>query len=319
MKRSFKTNVRGSWLTVPGALIALLLLLVALTSGAEASDLPQKRFSSPEAAIQALLTAIQAGDEKSMQAILGPGSKQLVSSGDSVADNAGREKFVAAYGQQHSLKASGSDTVILSIGADQWPLPIPIVKKKNSWLFDSAKGKKEILNRRIGRNELQIIEAIDAYVDAQHEYASKDCRGGGKVEFAQRLISTPGSRDGLYWEAQEGQQHSPLGPLMARAARDGYTTEGNLSPFHGYYLKILKGQGKHANGGTYNYIVKGKMILGFGLLAYPAEYGNSGIMTFMVNQDGVIYEKNLGRNTRRIAEAMSLFDPDRSWKKVKRP
>lgn len=319
MSRSFKTNIRGSWRTLSGALIALLLLLVALTSGARAADLPQKRFSSPEAAVEALLAAIQAGDEKAMQSILGPGSRQLISSGDSVADSAGREKFVAAYGQQHSLKASGADTVILNIGADQWPLPIPIVKKKNRWLFDSAKGKKEILNRRIGRNELQIIDAIDAYVDAQHEYASKDCRGGGKVEFAQRLISTPGSRDGLYWEAQEGQQHSPLGPLMARAARDGYTTEGNLSPFHGYYLKILKGQGKHANGGTYNYIVKGKMILGFGLLAYPAEYGNSGVMTFMVNQDGVIYEKNLGRNTRRSAEAMTLFDPDRSWKKVKRP
>lgn len=319
MSRSFKTNIRGSWRTLSGALIALLLLLVALTSGARAADLPQKRFSSPEAAVEALLAAIQAGDEKAMQSILGPGSRQLISSGDSVADSAGREKFVAAYGQQHSLKASGADTVILNIGADQWPLPIPIVKKKNRWLFDSAKGKKEILNRRIGRNELQIIDAIDAYVDAQHEYASKDCRGGGKVEFAQRLISTPGCRDGLYWEAQEGQQHSPLGPLMARAARDGYTTEGNLSPFHGYYLKILKGQGKHANGGTYNYIVKGKMILGFGLLAYPAEYGNSGVMTFMVNQDGVIYEKNLGRNTRRSAEAMTLFDPDRSWKKVKRP
>jgi len=313
------TNITGRWLTLPICLVMVLLMLATLASSGRAADLPQKRFSSPEAAVQALVAAIQAGNEKAMQSILGPGSRQLISSGDNVADSAGREKFVAAFGQQHSLKTTTADTVILSIGADQWPLPIPIVKKKNSWLFDSAKGKKEILNRRIGRNELQIIDAIDAYVDAQHEYASKDCRGGGKVEFAQRLISTPGSRDGLYWEAPEGQQQSPLGPLMARAAREGYSTEGNLSPFHGYYFKILKGQGKHAKGGTYNYVVKDKMILGFGLAAYPAEYGNSGIMTFMVNQDGIIYEKNLGRNTRRIAEAMTLFDPDRSWKKVKRP
>jgi hypothetical protein len=209
--------------------------------------------------------------------------------------------------------------MILHIGADDWSMPIPIVKKGKSWGFDIGKGKKEILNRRVGRNELNVIDVIDAYVDAQHEYASKDCRGSGKVEFSQRLISTPGSRDGLYWEAGEGEQQSPLGPLIAQAAKEGYTAEGNLSPFHGYYFKILKGQGAHAKGGSYNYVVKDKMILGFALVAYPAEYGNSGVMTFVVNQEGNIFEKNLGKNTHQLAEAITTYNPDKSWKKVKKP
>ena len=158
---------------------------------------------------------------------------------------------------------------------------------------------------------------LDAYVDAQHEYASKDCRGSGKVEFAQRFISTPGNRDGLYWEAKEGEQQSPLGPLIASAAKEGYSAGDNLSPFHGYYFKILKGQGKHAKGGAYSYVVKDKMILGYAVVAYPAEHGNSGVMTFLVNQEGTIIEKNLGKDTKRIAEAMTVYNPDKSWKKVK--
>jgi hypothetical protein len=244
----------------------------------------------------------------------------LVYSGDGVADNSGRDRFVEAYEQKHSLEARNSTTRVLHIGSDDWSLPIPIVKSKNGWSFDAGKGKKEILKRRIGRNELQVIEVLDAYVDAQQEYASKDCRGAGRVEFAQRIISTPGTRDGLYWQAVEGEQQSPLGPLMARAAKEGYDTkDGNLSPFHGYYFKVLTGQGPGAVGGTYQYVVKGKMILGFALIAYPAEYGNSGVMTFLVNQEGVIYEKDLGRDTRRLAEAVTLFNPDKGWKKVPQP
>jgi len=226
---------------------------------------------------------------------------------------------VAAYEQKHSLAVKNDSTRILQIGADNWSLPIPIVKRSNGWVFDAGKGKKEILNRRIGRNELQVIEVLDAYVDAQQEYASKDCRGAGKVEFAQRIISTPGSHDGLYWEAGAGELQSPLGPLMARAAKEGYDTrDGSLSPFHGYYFKILTGQGPNASGGNYQYVVKGKMILGFALIAYPAEYGNSGVMTFMVNQEGVIYEKDLGKGTLRFAEAATLFNPDKGWKRVTR-
>lgn len=297
--------------------VTVSLLLSASIPDSRAAEVLQTRFSAPEAAVDALVAASRADDLQTLQAILGPGSEELISSGDSVADNASREKFVAAYEQKHFLEARTAGTMILHVGADDWAMPIPIVKKENRWGFDLEKGKREILNRRIGRNELHVMEVIDAYVAAQHEYASKDCRGGGKVEFAQRFISSPGSRDGLYWEAREGEEQSPLGPLMASAAQEGYAAAGNLSPFHGYYFKILKEQGEHAEGGPYNYVVKDKMILGFALLAYPAEYGNSGVMTFMANQEEAIFEKDLGENTRRLAEAITDYNPDKSWKKVK--
>jgi Protein of unknown function (DUF2950) len=310
-------NIGRVWPALLACLVTAVLLISASAQDSGAAGVRQKLFPSPDEAVQALVGAAKADDLETMLAILGPGSQELISSGDNVADNAGRDKFVASYEQKHSLEARTAGTMILHIGADDWSMPIPIVSKGNGWGFDIGKGKKEILNRRIGRNELQVIDMIDAYVDAQHEYASKDCRGAGKVEFAQRFISTPGSRDGLYWEAKDGEQQSPLGPLIASAAKEGYSTEGNLSPFHGYYFKVLKGQGKHAGGGTYNYVVKDKMILGFALVAYPAEYGNSGIMSFVVNQEGIIFEKNLGKNTRRIAEAITVYNPDKSWKKVK--
>lgn len=313
------TKIARGWLAVLAGVTAVLLTVV-LAADCQAAGVRQKRFATPEQAAQALVEASRTDDLKGMLAILGPGSRELIYSGDGVADNAGRDRFVAAYEQKHSLEAKNGATRVLHIGADDWSLPIPIVKRKNGWSFDAGKGKKEILNRRIGRNELQVIEVLDAYVDAQQEYASKDCRGAGKVEFAQRIISTPGSHDGLYWEAREGEQQSPLGPLLARAAREGYDTrEGNLSPFHGYYFKVLTGQGPNATGGTYQYVVKGKMILGFALIAYPAEYGNSGVMSFMVNQEGVIYEKNLGKETRRLVEAVTRFNPDKGWKKVSQP
>jgi hypothetical protein len=308
---------RRGRLIVLACIIAVAVLFIGASSNSLAAGISQKRFSSPEEAVKSLVAAVRANDEKEMLAILGPGSKELISSGDEVADMAGRKKFIEAYDQMNSLEQKSANTELLHIGADNWPMPIPIVKKDTTWVFDIGRGKQEILNRRIGRNELHVIEVLDAYVDAQQEYASKDCSGSGKVEFAQRLISTEGKRDGLYWEAKEGEQESPLGPLIASAAKEGYTKEGNLSPFHGYYFKILKGQGKHAEGGAYNYAVKGRMILGFALVAYPAEYGNSGVMTFMVNQKGTIYEKNLGKNTKHIAEAMKIFDPDKTWKKTK--
>jgi hypothetical protein len=308
---------RRGRLIVLACIIAVAILFIGASSNSLAAGISQKRFSSPEEAVKSLVAAVRANDEKEMLAILGPGSKELISSGDEVADMAGRKKFIEAYDQMNSLEQKSANTELLHIGADNWPMPIPIVKKDTTWVFDIGRGKQEILNRRIGRNELHVIEVLDAYVDAQQEYASKDCSGSGKVEFAQRLISTEGKRDGLYWEAKEGEQESPLGPLIASAAKEGYTKEGNLSPFHGYYFKILKGQGKHAEGGAYNYVVKGRMILGFALVAYPAEYGNSGVMTFMVNQKGTIYEKNLGKNTKHISEAMKIFDPDKTWKKTK--
>ena len=306
-----------AWTALLLCVVTVLLLVSASAPDSLAAQVRQALFPSPDAAVQALVAAARADDLKTMQAILGPGSEELISSGDSVADNLSREKFVAAYKEKHSLEARAAGTMILHIGTDDWTMPIPIVKQGKSWVLDIGQGKEEILNRRIGRNELHVIDVIDAYVAAQHEYASKDCRGGGKVEFAQRFISSPGSHDGLYWEAGEGEEQSPLGPLLARAAQEGYAAEGNLSPFYGYYFKILKEQGEHAEGGRYQYVVNDKMILGFALLAYPAEYGNSGVMTFMVNQEGIIFEKDLGENTRSLAEAITVFNPDESWEKVK--
>jgi hypothetical protein len=307
------------WTVLLAGVVSALLLIFVSAPDLRAAQGPQTFFPSPDAAVQALVAAARTDDLKTMLAILGPGSEELISSGDNVADNLGREKFVAAYEQKHSLKARTADAMILQIGTDDWTMPIPVVKQGNNWRFDTGQGKQEILNRRIGRNELLVLDVIDAYVAAQHEYASKDCRGGGKVEFAQRFISSPGSRDGLYWETGEGEEQSPLGPLLARAAQEGYAAEDNLSPFYGYYFKILKEQGEHAEGGAYPYVVKGKMILGFALLAYPAEYGNSGVMTFMANQEGIIFEKDLGENTRSLAEAITVYNTDESWTEVKDP
>ena len=290
-------------------------MFISASDARATADL-QTLFPSPVAAVQALVAATKADDLQTIQTILGPGSEELISSGDKIADNASRDKFVASYEEKHSLEARTADTMILHVGVDDWTMPIPIVKQGETWSFDISQGKQEILNRRIGRNELHVIDVIDAYVAAQHEYASKDCRGGGKVEFAQHFISSPGSREGLYWQAGEDEEQSPLGPLLARAAQEGYGAENNLSPFHGYYFKILKEQGQDAKGGSYNYVVKGRMILGFALVAYPAEYGNSGVMTFLVNQDGIISEKDLGANTRILAEAMTVYNPDESWQKV---
>jgi hypothetical protein len=300
------------------ALLAFIVTAAMFISASDAWATPdlQTRFVSPEAAVQALVAATKADDLQTIQAILGPGSEELISSGDRVADKVIRDKFVASYEEKHSLEVRSDDTMILHVGGDGWTMPIPLVKQAESWSFDISQGKQEILNRRIGRNELHVIDVINAYVAAQHEYASKDCRGGGKVEFAQHFISSPGSRDGLYWQIREDEAPSPLGPLFALAAQEGYEAENNLSPFHGYYFKILKEQGKDAKGGPYNYVVKGRMILGFALVAYPAEYGNSGVMTFVVNQDGIIFEKDLGANTRNLAEAMTVYNPDESWQKV---
>ncbi|MEW6586780.1 MAG: DUF2950 domain-containing protein [Nitrospirota bacterium] len=303
------------WLTFPACFIAAAIIFLGAVQGAQASGVKQRSFSSPDEAARSLAVAVRAHDTEEMLVILGPGGKELISSGDEAADRTGREKFLKAYDETNALQQESADKMVLCVGSDNWPLPIPIVKKGAVWVFDTQKGKQEILNRRIGRNELRVIDVLHAYVDAQYEYATKDCMGGGKVEFAQRLISTDGKHDGLYWEAKEGEEESPLGLLVAQAAKEGYANP-NLQPFHGYYFRILKGQGKQANGGAYNYMVNGKMILGFAIVAYPAEYGNSGVMTFKVNQEGIIYQKNLGKNTKRRAEGMRLFDPDKTWKKV---
>ena len=305
---------------IPNYLILLLALLVipagSVTALAASSPKAQKSFASPEDAVKSLIAAVRNNDNKELAAILGPGSKAIVSSGDPVADQAGRERFVKFYDEKNAIEGASTGKAVLAIGNEEYPFPIPVVKKGDRWRFDARAGKEEILNRRIGRNELEVIDVLRAYVDAQRDYASKD-RDGHGVEFARKIRSTPGKKDGLYWKSKEGGEESPLGPLAAEAAREGYAKlERNPVPFHGYLFRILQAQGKNADGGAYDYVVNGRMILGYAMVAYPAQYGASGIMTFIVNQNGIVYQKDLGKNTGKVAAAMKLYNPDKSWKKV---
>jgi hypothetical protein len=300
-------------------IISFMVTLVSIGPDASAT-VKQETFKSPEEAVQALVTAAKADDGSKLLAIFGPGSEDLVFSGDQVADKNALRKFAGEYEVKHALEEQGPGKMVLHVGNDDWPLPVPIVKKGQSWVFDTPAGKEEILNRRIGRNELATIDVLRAYPAAQREYASEDRDRNGEMEFAQKIVSTPGKHDGLYWPAKPGEEESPFGPLIAAATRQGYTRkEGQRTPFKGYFYRILKGQGKDAAGGAYNYVVNGKMVLGYALVAYPAKYGSSGIMTFIVNQDGNVYQKDLAKDTDKLAGAMTIFDPDKTWKKVKEP
>jgi hypothetical protein len=290
----------------------------AFAAGARSSG-TQMSFSSPEEAARALAAAAKAHDVKALMAVLGPDGKQLISSGDDVADKNGRQHFVQLYEGKSKIVKEGDGRALLEVGENGWPFPIPIVKTAEGWRFDTAAGKKEILHRRIGKNELATIQACLSYVDAQREYASMDRGGDRSPEYAQKFVSEPGKKDGLYWEVKPGEKESPLGILFANARREGYekSKSGNKpTPFHGYYFKILKAQGKNAPGGAFDYVVGGRMIGGFALLAYPAQYGSSGVMTFMVDHSGEVYEKDLGSKTSSTAQSIMSFDPDRSWRKV---
>lgn len=284
-----------------------------------AGSAAEQGFGSPEDAVKGLLSAMKSHDKNALQAIFGPGSKDIVSSGDPVADEAVRERFIQLYQEKHLLQKESDERVRLLVGKEDWPFPVPIVRKKFLWQFDTRQGREEILARRIGRNELSAIQVSLAYVDAQREYALKDRDGDGILAYAQKIRSEPGKKDGLYWEAGTGSDQSPLGPLMAQAQGEGYDLKkrgSGSSPYHGYYYRILTAQGKDAAGGAYDYMVKGKMIGGFALVAYPAKYGSSGIMTFVVNHDGVVYQKDLGKDTAKAPKAMKLFNPDGTWQKV---
>jgi hypothetical protein len=301
------------------AIIAGVMMFAGFFQSVFAANANQKTFKSPEEAVKTLAEAVKGNDTKELLAIFGPAGKELIFSGDEVADKTGRERFIKAYEEMNKLVNENDAKVILHVGNGDWPFPIPVVKKGEYWLFDTMAGREEILNRRIGRNELNAIQVCLAYVDAQREYVMKDRDGDKLLEYAQKFVSEKGKKNGLYWETKEDEPQSPLGPLIAKAAKEGYTGKkpgGKRSPYHGYYYKILKSQGKNAPGGEYDYVVNGKMVGGFALVAYPAEYGDSGIMTFIVNQDGVVYEKNLGKETEKIAAAMKKFDPDKTWKKV---
>jgi len=242
---------------------------------------------------------------------------EIVFSGDEVADREARKRFVSAYDAKHNVNVEG-DKAFLVVGADDFPLPIPLIRREANWTFDTAAGRLEVLYRRIGRNELDAIQTCLAYVDAQNEYAEKDRTGAGPGVYARRIVSSSGKKDGLYWPASDGDA-SPLGELVAQASEEGYKAGTGRTPYHGYYYRILTRQGPNAPGGVLNYIVRGKMIGGFALLAFPAEYGNSGVMTFLVNHSGTVYQKDLGDYTTSLAERMTWFDPDQTWKKVDTP
>ena len=291
--------------------LAAASLAFAMTSAASA----QQTFSTVEGAASALAGAAKAGDRGAVLTVLGKGAVDIVSSGDPVADAEARQKFLTAYDAKHQITMDGDNKAIMVIGPENYPFPIPLVRKDGNWQFDTATGRKEILYRRIGRNELDTIQSCLAYVDAQNEYADM-MRSGELAPYAQRFVSSSGKKDGLYWSPAAGEPLSPLGELVAGATREGYEVNGSGAPYHGYHFKILKRQGPNAAGGAHDYVVNGKMIGGFALVAYPADYGNSGVMTFTVNHDGVVFEKDLGEETEKIAPRISSFNPDHTWKKV---
>jgi len=296
--------------------LGLALLALALPVSASADD--EQTFASPQEAVNALVTASKSNDTNGLHSIFGAAGHDLISP-DVVQATEEYKLFVQHLTEKTELVSNSDSNVTLEIGADGWPFPIPLVKQDGQWFFDTAAGAEEILNRRIGMDEIGAINVCHSYVDAQREYASQDRMGDGVLAYAQFLRSTPGTHDGLFWPTnQPGEELSPLGPLIAQARVDGYHRTAKMlndeqAPYHGYYFKILTRQGKHAPGDKYNYIINGRMIGGFALVAWPAEWGNTGVMTFIVNQQGNVYQKNLGIKTAKIAKAITTYDPDDTW------
>ena len=292
-----------------------LLLMMCFPFCSMAQHPGQKVFSTPEEASNALVTAVQSNDERATLDLLGSDGKQIVSSGDETEDARNRAGFVQAYREMHRLVTEPDGTTTLYIGARNWPTPIPLVHKGRSWYFDTGAGKKEILYRRVGRNELSTIRVCQELVAAE-----KDYRRTQPEEYAEKILSDAGRRNGLYWPAAAGEAQSPIGPLVASAVAEGYTNGKELaqSPYRGYYFHILTQQGKHAPGGAKSYIANGKMIDGFAFVAYPAEYRSSGVMTFIVGSDGVVYERDLGNETVELAKAMKQYDPNANWHRAEK-
>ena len=299
--------------------LASLVSLGFLSLMGSAADARPATYASPQEAVDALVASAKSGNPRDIVTVLGHEGRKLASSGNEVADAAARKRFVAAYDEAHELReAPGGGPYTLYLGKDDYPFPIPIAQSAGKWWFDTAAGADEILARRIGENELSAIEVMHAYVDAQREYAEAD-RDGKGVQYARRLLSSDGKMDGLYWPTEEGEPESPLGPLVADARAEGYSARKDRpAPYHGYVFHVLTAQGKDASGGAQNYLVGGRMIGGFALAAIPAVYGASGIMTFIVNQDGVVYQRDLGPDTARIAGRMQTFDPQAPWQRVDR-
>jgi Protein of unknown function (DUF2950) len=297
--------------------LGIALALVIALSGAAHAAPGQKSFESLDDAVNALITAFRAADRKALVEIFGAKGRPLVESGDDVADRRAFQGFVSEYERAHRLEGGGGK-VVLYVGQDDFPFPVPLVPDGPRWVWDTDAGDDEILYRRVGRNELAAIQVCLAYVDAQREYYAQDRTGAGILEFAQRFASTKGKRDGLFWVTRPGERPSPFGPLVAQARAEGYRRAegGGPTPYHGYFYRPLFAQGPVAPGGAYDFVVRGHMIGGFALVAFPARYGVSGIMTFIVSHDGVVYQKDLGPGTTKIAEAMKAYNPDSTWRKV---
>ncbi len=305
-------NVRKASLPIWFFVLGLIVLFV----GCKTADKPSyKVFATPDDAGNALLQAAKSGDQNEVLEIFGPESKKIIYSSDTVQDKAAVEAFIKGYGVMHRWRKMPDGSQVLLIGADNFPFPIPLRKTAaGQWFFDAGAGEEEILRRRVGRNELAVMDVCLGLVDAQYEYFSQPRDGGSTKQFAQKFISDPGKQNGLYWDSPAGQPQSPLGPLAAFATADGYTVKQDAhQPFHGYFFRILNKQTGNTPGGAKDYTVDGKMVGGFAFVAYPSEYGNSGIMTFIINQDGVLLQKDLGKTTTATATAMTAFDPDHSW------
>jgi hypothetical protein len=322
MKPSEKPSIAGApsarFPLLPATLFVMLVFGSPSATCAEKAEDTGKKFTSPEEAVAALRLATAAADTNALRIILGPASEALQNPDRIQATNE-LITFSSALAETNHLVRVSDKFVVLELGDDLWPFPVPIVKTDGSWYFDADAGKDELLSRRIGKNELATLPVLRAYVEAQREYASADHDGDEVLEYAQRLVSSPAKHDGLYWPADLDGEESPLGPLVAYAQVEGYSPElraedeAERGPYHGYYFKILTRQGKHAPGGKYNYVTNGNMIGGFALVAWPAEYGDSGIMTFVVNQQGRVYQKDLGAQTSKLAKRIKAYDPDSSW------
>jgi hypothetical protein len=305
------TSIR--WIRIV-SLAVLAAFLISTNVGRLTAQQPtQMSYASPNDAVVALVSAAKAHDKDQLMQIFGPGAKEILSSGDEVADTQTREMFLKKYNQMSRFVKQPDGSVELYLGAENWPFPVPLVQKNGRWLWNTNAGKKEVLYRRIGRNEFDTIDTLQGLVEAQKEYASQP-RDGGPKQYAQKLLSDEGKHNGLYWQTSEGQPPSPAGPLIAGAFSQGYRKgKGGPVPFHGYVYRLLTSQGPNAPGGTKNYMVDGKLTGGFAILAYPVEYRNSGIMTFVVNQDGKVYQKDLGPKTESLAAGIKSFNPDKSW------
>jgi hypothetical protein len=296
--------------------VLIAVLLLCFPGVAEAAD--QRTFATPADAVKALIKATEDGDQQEMLAIFGDDGKDLVFSGDAVQDKASREKFLKSYKAKHSIVAEDNNTRVLQVGPDNWPMPIPIVNDSGKWRFDTAAGKEELLYRRIGHNELGAIDVCRGYIQAQRDYAAVGHDGLPAGLYAQKLMSDAGKQDGLYWETLEGAPTSPAGPFLAEAGGQGYTFTGHgkAQPYHGYLYRVLKAQGASAKGGAKDYLKDRRLSGGVALVAYPAEFKVSGVMTFIIDLDGVVYQKDLGANAADIGGSMTAYNPDRTWKRV---